>query len=248
MTSDLSLEDLIEKYYSGEMSSEEQRMFEERLDTDEELRHKAEAHRLLAETLKEIEYREAFRTFKTLAESLDRKKQKGASALRRMRTVWYAAAAVFVLAVGAYAYLQFTAEERLFSRYFTVYENVGQFRDEQKPVPENYRKGMEYYDGGDYKQAFVWLQKADRESTDLLEIPFYAGMAALASGRAEEASAYFQKAATEGRFAEPAEWYLALSYVKQGKTEAAKKTLQNIERSSSSYREKAKMLREELEK
>ena len=223
-------------------------MFEERLEADEELRHKTEAHRLLAETLREIERGEAFHTFKTLAESLDRQKQKGASAFRKMRAVWYAAAAVFVLAVGSYFYLQSTAEERVFNRYFTVYENIGQFRDEEKPVSENFRIGMEYYDGGDYKQAFIWLQKADRENLGLPEVPFYAGIAALASGQAKEASAYFQKAATEGRFAEPAAWYLALSYIKQEKTEGAKKVLQHIERSASAYREKAAALRKELEK
>lgn len=246
MTIEITQDELIEKYFSGEMPDEERFVFEERLETDEELKHKVEAHRLLAETLREIERNEAFGRFKTLANSID--KPKGRVVFRKARAVWYSAAAVFILSIGSYIYLRSTAEERLFNRYFIAYENISQSREEGKPFSENFQKGMGYYDVGDYKQAFIWLQKADKENLAPPEIAFYTGVAALASGQAEKASGYFQKAIKEHRFAEPAEWYLALSYVKQEKMGDAERVLQNIEQSASSYGEKAQALRKELDR
>jgi len=73
------------------------------------------------------------------------------------------------------------------------------------------------------------LQAYQRQKPEDLQVELYLGICWLETQQYAKANAVFQKISeTESSFKDYGQWYLALSYLKQGNKTACRKTLQEV--------------------
>ena len=81
----------------------------------------------------------------------------------------------------------------------------------------------------DYARALPLLQAYQRQKPEDLQVELYLGICWLETQQYAKANAVFQKISeTESSFKDYGQWYLALSYLKQGNKTACRKTLQEV--------------------
>lgn len=101
-----------------------------------------------------------------------------------------------------------------------------------------------HYRSGDYEAALPEFQGL--ASREIFNGPyhFYAGSCFLQMGRPMEAGIHFEEAARreDDQFIQPAQWYLALSTLRQGKKDAARLMLEKIANGQGDFSEKARQL------
>ena len=235
--------DYIEEYLSNKLSVEEGRSFDEKLKADEEFAKEVEEQAMLFNAFDEMQAQELLRRFGNIEQELDGGKEKQFGFPVYLR--WAAAVAVLAV-VSLVVYLNTTTSSKdLFLAYYTPYPNV------ESPVSRSEAEGnavWQLYENGDYKAAYQQFEQALVVNEADLASRFYLGICALELNRFAVAEEVFSTVAADknGTYAEQAEWYLALSYLKDGKRKKARRSLDKIIVAESSYSEKAKALLGEL--
>jgi hypothetical protein len=95
-------------------------------------------------------------------------------------------------------------------------------------------RAMEAYNSGSYAESADLLEAI--ESSDALVL-LYLGIARMESNKLEEAVNTLLPLSTDERVGQQAQWYLALTYLKQGSEEAAKSVLRKIASDDSHYKQ-----------
>lgn len=128
-------------------------------------------------------------------------------------------------------------------------------KDEAKPsattaVPVNAStldEAMKSFNSGDYKKSseqFNAILKAQPENTDAL---YFGAVSDYINGNAKKSEANFDKLLKKGaKYNEGSKWYKANILLKKGKTEEAKKLLQQLAETNGSYRLRAVQKMEEI--
>lgn len=166
---------------------------------------------------------------------------------RRRRFIWpawtygLAAAAVILIVWGVNSTYMPNPDEQLFASEFRPFSSViPQVRGEtpSSAILSALRSyEMENYDAAIHEFETILAREPDHPLAH-----FYLGNALLAVGRANEAIGHLQSAAsgtTDDRLAEPAQWYLALAYVKIGNRTAAQPILKSLAIAQGLYASKA---------
>ena len=241
----------IDRYVNGDMSDDERKLFEERMREHAELAQQVHLHR---DILAGMEYH----FMQQLKEQLmlsDQKKKKF-----NVRLALQIAAAVLLvggLAGAAYYYLlRPTSSQQVFLSYFEAYPNtlIQTNRSEPSPnttISEKERSAMQYYEAGNYPRAVAALTElvaSDSVDNNRTALIFYRGVSYLGSGNGEEATADLRIVAqnADSLIAEPAHWYLGLSYLKAGQLAEAKEIFNQIRDAGGDYGEKAAKLLDDL--
>ena len=236
--------DYIEEYLNHKLSAEELKSFEEKLKADEEFAKEVEEHAMLFNAFDEMQAQELLLRFGNIEQELEGGKEKQFGFPIYLR--WAAAVAVLAV-VSLVVYLNTTNSNKdLFLAYYAPYPNV------ESPVSRSEAEGnavWQLYENGDYKTAYQQFEQALVVNEADLASRFYFGICALELNRLKVAEEAFVIVAADknGTYAEQAEWYLALSYLKDGKRKKAELSLEKIIAAESSYGEKAKALLEELD-
>ncbi len=158
-------------------------------------------------------------------------------------------AATLVLGVGAAVYLTRPGPgEDLFQRYFEAYPST---RPVVRGAPTDGRaNALALYEARDYSGALAALEDSlEREPSDPVD-RFYAGLSRLALGQAREASLDLEQVRRLGEteLQAPAEWYLALAYLRSQDLGEARARLKWVAEGGGFYQAKARALLSELDR
>jgi tetratricopeptide (TPR) repeat protein len=136
-----------------------------------------------------------------------------------------------------------TTPEGIFAAYFTPYRDPVNVRGSETTDDSRYQAN-EAYRAGDYPRASAgYAQIENPVDADL----FYHGLSSLLSADTEQAIALLtQVASRSGDFQQQARWYLALTYVKQGRYAQARILLAQIADNNEFHHVEAKKLLKDL--
>lgn len=99
------------------------------------------------------------------------------------------------------------------------------------------------YNNGDYETAYQALSEVLKTEPGNFQAKLALGISALEIGRIEKAQGIFETLAnSSSSFKTYGQWYLALSYIKQGENEKAKPILENLGNDEPLLKKKAKDL------
>lgn len=160
------------------------------------------------------------------------------------------ALAASVLLVGASLFFfvqqRTPLNERLYLSYFEPFDSPGSGLTRGGNVQVTVkRSAYEAYDNGNYVRAAQLFEQALNEKDEAI-VHLCLGNAYMKNNQWEKAeSTFLQMLKEHNDLVTQAKWYLALVYIKENKVEKAKSTLWEIT-TSSTYKEKAKRLLEEL--
>ncbi len=230
---------LIEKKLAGELKPDEEAVFKQRLlhDTDFEQQYR-QAQEAIA-LLQQHQDAQLKQELRTLYGDIKTKRARS-----RRRYYGMAAAIGFLLIAGLAFWFYRHQPQQLFQTYYEVYY-ANSFRGE---VPQAYEQGMIYYQQNDYQQAIPYLERVSQQAAADPQTVLYLGNSYLNTNETEKAIRQFTQGLSlkDAILRQHAAWYLALSYLKKGEKEPAKKQLHEIIRQQGIYQEKAEELLSEL--
>ena len=229
--------DDLQNYRRGRLSAAAQRAFEQRLETDAELRAELRQHENMQRAIGLGERA----SLKAELQGLEAELVKPAKvvSLRRNRLrVWLAAASVVLLLLaGGWLFREFntaTTPADLYATYYAPYPNVLDpiVRGEDDLTPR--QRALASYEQGDYPQAAAQLAALPDAN---LDTQFYQALSLLSSDRTGEAIALLdQLAKSPSERRAQIRWYLALGYLRAENVEAARETLEVLQASGSDYK------------
>lgn len=179
------------------------------------------------------------------ASDAEKKREPGLARLRLL------AAGIAALVIAAAAYLLWPAEPG--SSMAAVYEPYPMYLNTssgESPPDKLLETAIANYQSGDYAAALPAFQGLITITIHNAPYHFYAGICQLELGRPVEASIHLEEVSTreDARFQQPAEWYLALAYLKQeDKKETAHRLLEKIIREEGGFSQLARQLLKSLE-
>ena len=166
------------------------------------------------------------------------------------RKIYYAAAAIFLLAMVSVFYLLTTQgfSDEIFADFFEPYPNTIPIIRSQQNV-SSLQLAMQQYELGNYRGSLSLLEEhlaIKPKNTDGL---FYAGICCLVQNEPGLATQYFSILAKEpaSNFHQQSMWYLALAHLKNKNLVNAKQIFINIVKSGNEYSQKSQQILSKLE-
>ncbi len=246
--------DLLDVYFSGALDEQELQSLENQLKTDARLE---ELFREYRDLRKGIDYS----IMKTLKEDLHAleatlpevriKSQTGFQeeepTIGRRFVLLKVAAALILIAVSIVVVFQLqqpSSPQELFSQYFEPYPNefVSAKRGDDVTA-DPMVQAFQAYDSQNYNVAIAGFTRLlDVEENEM--VLFYLGSAQLSQNQSQTAIATFERFLEISQdYRTEATWYLALSYLKENRAEAARSLLEEIKDDQKFGQETAKILR-----
>lgn len=213
------MQQLIDNYLLDRLDSNSRAAFQEKMKEDPNLRKAVEEQQLITQSIEEYYIRNTLDKFHT---SLQKSRK------RKIFYSWAAVAASIAVIVGVTSWALFFKEnttEQIFAENFVV--------DPGLPTTMGNTSNYIFYDGmvsykrKNYSQAIEKWQKIYPEKSNNDTLNYFLGVANLAEGKSKMAQIYFQRAILDenSAFFEEAQYYYALSQIKDGKVSEAKKSL-----------------------
>lgn len=230
------MQQLIDDYLLNKLDNTSRAAFEEKMRNDLNLRNTVEEQKLITQSVEEFNLRNTLDSFHT---SIEKKSNK------KIFYSWVAAAAFIAILVGVTSWVLFfrkNTTQQIFSENFVA--------DPGLPTTMGNTSDYLFYDGmvsykrKNYTKAIEKWKKIYHEKNKNDTLNYFLGVANLAEGKSKMAQIYFQRAILNKNsvFYEEAQYYYALSLIKEGSVAEAKKML-----AKSSY-SKSVVLLNQLEK
>jgi len=225
--------DLIDDYLNGQMSQEEAEDFQRKLKEDPELAMDLKNTKSLYEYInrdEEQEYRQIAEQARLRYRSRhsDESDDEVKSYSIRKYLPWLAAA-VIILCAGIYFIINTSNKlnsTELFSKHYAYYEYTIELRNHGDSISRFYT-GMLHYRDGDFNKALTSFKMAKENFSQIST--FYIGLCYLELDDYKEAVVYLENAAAmKGENKQDAEWYLALAYLANGKTDKTRLLIKEI--------------------
>jgi len=235
----MNSQELIEKYFLGKLTDKEQEAFNTFLKTDntfkKEFRFQQNLQKII-ETNEDVSFKKKLQHYEN--EFQPKKKSY---------TKWLAAASIaLILATSYFLIFQNTTNETLFAENFEPYRNVIQPIVRGSVSKDIKTKAFVAYENGRYEDASKYFSEISVNKNEAYAI-FYLANSNLALNKTSEAIKLLEEyISLNGDLIEKAHWYLALAYIKENNSQAAKKTFQKIINSKSYNHKKAIIILEEL--
>ena len=214
MSKNADHEGLIDRYLLGELSEAESAAFEKRLETEEKLREEYDTVRAAHFLIAFDREQEIRNVIAEIAQPSRKRFLKPA--------IWIpVAASIAILAVFAW----FLNSKTLFEQFYEPYPN----NISMLGTALELERAMEFYDEGNYEEALPLLQ--DYEDTDYLEVSrLHLAICALETGDLPLARTTLitLSESSQTEVADPAKWYLALAYLKEDQSDAARPYLEDL--------------------
>lgn len=135
-------------------------------------------------------------------------------------------------------------ENKLYTKHFELPTNQTKMSLDNNPT--DFDKANKAYKNGNYKESIMLYNESLAENPDNAQTLLYKGGAELAINQTKDATQTFQKLVQNKNYADIANWYLALTYLKKGDTEKTKSYLKLISLEDKTYYDKAEELLKEL--
>ncbi len=226
----------IDKYNSGELNSEERRKFETQLKSDKKLN---ELYEFSGDLLTVIENEDLFKAKSVIQQIYEKEQDKKPCKYPGRNKLLYIAAG-FVLLAGIIAILYFTVFSKatpgqLFNKYYTHPEIWEEYRSNSKNHPSSmYIQAAYCYKERDFNKANQLFTRYLQSNPVDAKALFAYGISLLNTNQSEKAIGQFKSVikTQNNDFMQPAQWYLALTFLKMGETKKAEKILNEIARTN----------------
>lgn len=243
----------IEDYLDGLMSDDDRKVFETEVGTNPELAQALATVREARERLQQqwghaaadAALRETLNDFGTRFFKSGGSAQKtgGGAKFFQMPRAWWAAAAAIALLVTAWFFLRPATPEQLYAQYRTFPEASFTLRASD-PGQQTLENAATSFNAKNYSAALELLQSQLATDPANLEAQFFSSLCLLELKRYDEAIATLEPISnTANSWADEAQWYLALSYLRQNKEEECAAILRQIPQSNWHYPEAQKLLK-----
>jgi predicted Zn-dependent protease len=235
----------IEQYLNDEMPPQQRKDFEGQLSTDNELSNEFELYNSINKTMS------ASPNENELRRTLQQMNQKYFAAGGRVKQgsfkKWLAVAAslIFIIALSFYFILQSKpSAEKLYAQ-FAQHQNLNiQLRG--SAADSLAQKAATDFNNKNYSSALLLLEAYLQQQPGDVQMKFSLGICYLETGKYDEAGKIFSAiSGGQTAFAESAEWYMALTALKQEDFTKCRSNLSSIP-NTSVYFTKAKALLEKL--
>lgn len=245
--------DLIQRYLDRSLSDEEKRILEKRLTDEPALKVMYHEHQQLIHGIRYANLQHKLQQLRAMETSLP-----ALDASKGAKQVWlfskqgrYAIAASLVLMAalvfGIVRYSGMFQPKELYAAYFEPFDSPGSglTRGSENELSLK-QQAYEAYDAGNYEKAAFLFEQLLPEA-DLATIHLCLASSYMSMGRFDQAeTTLLHMLKVHSELVTQTKWYLALTYLKQGKLEKTKASLWEIS-DSSTYGEKAKKLLNELD-
>ncbi len=226
MNHDQETYELIERYLQDDLQGDERVRFEQDMREDAALATEVE----LQQSVQQLLAQEGVQALDQQLTDLRKDYGTETPKLLPFRKIWFAAAAVLVLAIayiGFFMQAEPLSGEEAFTSYFEPYPADNAVRSEGDSLKQSQMvMGLEAYKRADFKKAMKLLQPLLQES---IRARFYYGVSQLAIGETEKATAILAEMGNENSiYEDPAAWYSALGFLKLGEKERAVNLLEKI--------------------
>ena len=234
-------------FYHGKLTPEESSVFEAKLISDSELKKEYDIFQSFVSGIKLYERDRLKELLKEKSEE-SRLKINPYVKAKSFKTFYFAAAAsiIILLIPGYFLYQKLNFNQRIYSEY--VYQDSGIPVLMGATNNVDFNKGMIEYKDQNYDKALVFFNQLLTSNTNSDTLNYFAGNSYLYSDNPEAAIISFSKVnSKKSAFYYPANYNLALAYIKVKKTDKAKHILTEISESNEHFLcEKAKKLLEQL--
>jgi hypothetical protein len=244
----MSYVDLIIKYLSGDLSSEESRAFESRLESDAGLKaafeEQSAAYQLIREQLQKRD-QEVFE--RKLAEAMDPHVPFASSEKPLQRLWWIPPAIAGLLALVLILFLHRPGNERLFYRYYDPASDplvLAYYQDTRG----NTEPGINHYRQGNFEKAMDLLAVRISEEKENKLFQLYFLLSALELDREQEAIPVIEleTAPFQDLLEQSIRWYTVLALIKSERRDEAFKLLKPLTDQAGSYQADALRLEKVL--
>ncbi|MEM7163483.1 MAG: tetratricopeptide repeat protein [Bacteroidota bacterium] len=236
----------IERYCRGLMDEKERIQFEGEFNSNAELKAEVDFFRanmmdFIQHIKNEEERAHLLKTIKEKEGHFNAKSDDTKIIPIQRKLLRVAAVAAIILA----AFYLFTPEPNLYAEY-AIHEQVEIVTRGVDELP-GLTKGVNAFNGKEYKEAIPFLQKYLENNSEDIEIQFTLGICYLETDQIEKALEVFNAQLQANTvFRRKALWYKSLTFLKSNDIDLAKETLRLVE-PDSSYFLRAKSLLLELE-
>lgn len=237
-------DELIDRYHSKQMTSEEKNEFENRLLSDKELFQENEMYIVARRSVIVAGRDELKSKMRSFEEAIERKDKEARFPLNYR---FFALAASIAILIGAIWVLGIgTSNQDLYQANFEVYDSPTLVRG-SGDISE-WQKGIEAYNNKDFQKAFGHFEMSKDEVLYLRN--FYQAQC-LASMEPPQLQKALEKCAivleSENLYVQQAKWYMGLFSMKLGKTEDAKNIFREIIQDDEYNSERAQKIMSSLE-
>jgi tetratricopeptide (TPR) repeat protein len=234
-------------FYHVKLTPEESLVFEAKLISDSELKREYDIFLSFVSGIKLFERDRLKELLKEKSEE-SRLKINPYIKSKSFKTFYFAAAAsiIILLIPGYFLYQKLNSNQRIYSEY--VYQDGGIPVVMGATNNVDFNKGMIEYKDQKYDKAIIFFNQLLTVSPNSDTLNYFTGNSYLYNDKPEEAIAYFSKINTKkSAFYYPANYNLALAYIKIKETEKAKTILSEIANSNEHFLcDKAKNVLTEL--
>src|SRR5688500_3450279 len=232
--------DYIDSYFKGELTPDEVRQFELRIEQDPVFAQDVAFYVSASGILKDASRETMKQRFRELEQMQPVKIKQ--SPVRKL-VYWVAAAAVTIgVMIGIFLW-QPSSPEKLADEF--VRKEMGLERNETMGRPvDSMRLAIDYYNKGDYHAALTLFEGFSRTHPEHDEARLNTGITALKAGNYQKAIDYFSRHEKLDLYSNPAKFYHAVALIKRnqpGDKQAAKKLLQEVVQLDLDKKEKAEL-------
>jgi tetratricopeptide (TPR) repeat protein len=234
--------DDIEKYLMDKLTGSERKTFEKKMKDDPSLQDRVDHYRSLLEGI-ELGFNRELKSLLQEEEIRIRDlKSKEKSKTRRLYYTLGIAASITLLIIMVFTTKdQLPDNETLFITYYQPYPNI------ESPVSRsenNKENPYAFYENENYSEALdLFAQLNDKNPSDPAPV-FYSGICNLELNNTERAISFFKSIQkyNDNKYTRPANWYLALSYVKNNNKRDALAILEMLADGDDIYSNKSQEL------
>ncbi len=244
------LYETIGDYLNSRLEGEDLKTFQDKLKTDKALQEEVEKHQLIQNALKDKESIDFRKKLMQMDAELKESKTEEKPVKKMPWRYWKVAATVLIL-LGLSSLLYFQNQnsqtENLFASYYTPYPMGDLTRGEyQFTAKDSILKELaQYYNNKNYQKVIGILKDKIKTNPDD-QLKLYLGNSYLNVSQENKAIAIFQSIHEESQFYSDAQWFLALTHVRNGDKINALSILEKLSTSTNLYTGKAFQLKEVL--
>ncbi len=233
-------EQLLSDYFSGRLSEEEQKQFNEFLESDTDFKNEYEFQKSVQHAVVKKEQSQLKKQLQTFESDITPTKRKN--------LWWLAAASIIILVASGLYFTRFdNSSEALFTVYYQPAKNIVHPIVRNGNATSDFTTAFIAYQKQNYSVAEQLFEKA-YQSTHKSELLFYQAISMIETDRADLAvNTLKEHQKFTDDVSEKTQWYLALAYLKQDDSEAAKAILEDIMMQPEAFKhEEAKALFKKL--
>jgi|GEM_PF-1653660 len=229
---------LLQNYLDGKLTDQERKDFEEVLANDTDLNNEVVELQELELGLHSLGYDQFKNTVSEWEKDFQQSTPK-TTKIVQLRYYFAAAASLALLIMAGYFLSNNTlSPEQLYANNYTPYEDmvIGRGSNSSTEAIDILTNGMNAYNQQDYQTASEKLNEYLVLMPTDYGISLYLGIAQMETGKNSEAEASFTIAQKDIKFAQQAQWYQAMLYLKINDTTKALNVLNEISSNNSHYK------------